>query len=372
MAKGANQKVVILGFGHLMEYLRPCYLGFLGENASDNLVATTVDTVHYEEKKRENGFPILLGDNECALATRPNIILFAPPPAAAKDLAEKTLLPFYKMQRAARSTLPDLYVFPPSPGIDYYKKTLGEDVNAVAILPNMTNRIAGRDVAAEGFTLLTFPTIGSPWPKERLTHLKELFRPLGNTLELTPAQTVPVLASSVACNVFCDVIHMMEDKCRGVGWSMSELCAAMRRDLYALHPPLVAPAISCGEETELRAHRDAVKQILTAWLLALETYLSTCGLEEKKRNAFLAQRLDSFLQIGQAMQWEEIVAMREKRATPGGSLDCGLRQYRDHVKEISVALDQILFGREGGEKALSEIATAISKAVCAHSLEMGR
>ena len=33
-----EQKIVIIGFGHLMEYLKPCYQEFLGQNLVENLL----------------------------------------------------------------------------------------------------------------------------------------------------------------------------------------------------------------------------------------------------------------------------------------------------------------------------------------------
>lgn len=371
----ANKKIVILGFGHLMEYLRPCYLAYLGEHAKTNLVATTVDAEHYQEKVQENEFTILLNDNETALQTEPTVIFFAPPPCVAKELCETTLLPYFQNLRMEGKPLPALYVFPPSPDITYYVKTLGEDVLAVAILPNMTQTIAGRNVAAEGYSLLTFPA-GYPWPADRLEELKQIFQPLGGTLELQSTQTIAVLACSVACNVFCDVIHDLEQVIGQGQRKAQQIAAAMRKHLYSQYPPRVSEVMPYTYEGLRPDQQYAAETVCENWFAGLANFLRDFQMEKTKQEAFLAQRLDSFLQMTQAMPRSDIESMREKRATPGGALDSGLKAYQKRRIALRQVLSDIVTAHRGGEAAqattsLYRMAQEIAAEVYAHSVQMG-
>lgn len=364
-------KIVIVGFGHLMEYIAPCYQQFLGENLKSNLIATTADTAAFAQKQQENCFTVILNDNETALHTlQPDIILFAPPPKIAPILTKDTLVPYFKYVRENGLTVPDLYVFPPSPAGAYYLEQLGKDVNVVNILPNMTNKIANRDVAKEGYTILTFPDGKEEWPEENKKRLKAFWKPLGNTLEVSAAHTIPVLASSVTCNVFTNVIFMAEQVLRQKYSSVtySKIASAMRSYLYPQFGLQIPDCLEYNAKAVSEECYTFLCDLLNGWMQGLLQFLKTKGLPQSVVQTFLAQRMDSFLQICQLMKKVDIDAMREKRATKGGSLAKGLDTF---AEQYQIEMDRLLQQSPIDTKRLQEISYQIASVVCEHSLAMG-
>lgn len=380
-----EQKIVIIGFGHLMEYLKPCYQEFLGQNLVENLVATTADVKNYEKKKAEQEFPILLNDNLTALETKPDIILFAPPPQAVPQLMEDTLKPYFAKCREEGDILPDLYVFPPAPAGKFYLDNLGYDVRVVSILPNMTREIAGRNVAKEGYTILTFPE-ESKWEEEKKQKLARMFSPLGQTLEIGPEHNIPVLASSVACNVFIDVVLSLEGIFERFEWiRYSEIAEAMRAVLYEAYDLRMPGVLPCGYGDISQDFLQVIRITEQSWYRGLLEFLEKYGMSGKETERFLAQRLDSFLQMCQLMTKAQIREMREKRATPGGSLDRGLKAFEEHRNVLKEKLESIvreICRKERGGRPfkasaevrsdLAEIAGTIAEAVCSHSMHMDK
>ena len=59
---------------------------------------------------------------------KPEIILFAPPPAVAPGLMEQVLAPYYRKVRERGGKLPVLYAFPPKPEGRDYLEMLGNDI----------------------------------------------------------------------------------------------------------------------------------------------------------------------------------------------------------------------------------------------------
>lgn len=366
-----DEKIVVIGFGHLMEYLFPCYQEYLGKELSTHLVATTVDAENIDAKRQKYPFQIIFSNNSQALATHPDIIFFAPPPQAAADLVEGTLVGYYEECRRNGTNLPDLYVFPPSPKGEYYLEQLGSDVSIVQILPNMTREIAGRNVAKEGYTLLTFPhgTTWEEWKKERLMRM---FRPIGKTFELAPEHTLPVLASSVTCNVFIDLILELDLILCGQGKKVGyfRIAEGMRFRLNKKHATVVGTVLPCTDKGIEDGILKTAEIICRSWYEGLMKFLLEFGMEEEKTKEFLGQRLDSFLQMCQLMSVEQICEMREGRATRGGALYMGLQCYKEKKSGITEIMRKLIAGRKC-EEDLRLIAEEIAQTVYRYSVKMG-
>ena len=130
-------KIVILGFGSLMESLLPCCGSLLGTNEpavwKTQIHAVKGSVQGLAEKQAQFPFPVSAGDSaEVLHRILPDVILFSPPPTLAKELTETVLLPYYTMLREKSLSLPLLITFPPTPLPRYYCDTLGDDIAQTA------------------------------------------------------------------------------------------------------------------------------------------------------------------------------------------------------------------------------------------------
>ena len=94
-------KIVILGFGSLMESLLPCCGTLLGTTDpavwKEHIYAVKGSVSGLEEKQAQYPFPVSAGDSAQVLQNvQPDVILFSPPPTLAKTLTETVLLPYYQ------------------------------------------------------------------------------------------------------------------------------------------------------------------------------------------------------------------------------------------------------------------------------------
>ena len=212
MKADKDLKIVIIGLGYLMEYIAPCYQKLLGENLATNVVGVTADAADVERKEKAIGIRVILNDNLKALREmEPDFIFFAPPPSVAPGLTESVLVPYFREIRQAGKPIPTLYVFPPNPVGKFYMDKLGEDLKIVNILPNMINEIAGENVTAAGFTMITFPDDQDNWKQEDLDFLRRFWAPLGNTVFLNPAQVKAALSVSCVNQMLSEIFYDVAD-----------------------------------------------------------------------------------------------------------------------------------------------------------------
>ncbi|MBN1623180.1 MAG: L-2-amino-thiazoline-4-carboxylic acid hydrolase [Clostridia bacterium] len=200
MKKYSETKMVIIGFGFLMGYLFDCMKEFVSEEyISTNIIAITADRETINEKRRKYPFKILLDDNISALRElKPDIILFAPPPNVAKGIIETELLIYFN----ECSIKPDIYAFPPSPGGEYYRDILGDDVFVCNILPNMVNEIGGMPLKGkEGYSTITYPD-RTQFDKMKKRRLRDFLKPLGGTIEVKTDEIMDVLAAYVMIDLW--------------------------------------------------------------------------------------------------------------------------------------------------------------------------
>jgi hypothetical protein len=313
-----NTKIVIIGMGYLMEYLAPCYSRLLGTNLKTGLAATTVDEKDLERKRKKFSFKISLGENLRVLKEmEPDIILFAPQPAFAPQIAQTELKPYFDALRQAGKPLPDLYAFPPNPKGVFYLDTLG-DINVVNILPNMFTSIGGRDFPLEGYTIFTFPD-EHPWPEENAARLDRFFEPLGTRIKVGPREVYPALASAVASRLIYDIVFIISD---AVKTGIQEIASALRFYLEEKNgyvPPAGSPL--CSKDGVSPELYEALKKVAYHWNLGILRSLE--GLEF---NADLARQIqninmDLHLHVVQGDPRPLIETNTRHHATKGGVLE---------------------------------------------------
>jgi hypothetical protein len=315
-----DTKIVIIGMGYLMEYLAPCYSRLLGANLKANLAATTVDEKDLERKREKFGFPISLGENLKVLEeASPDIILFAPQPVFAPEIARTELKPYFDTLREAGKPLPDLYAFPPNPKGKFYLDTLG-DINVVNILPNMFTSIGGRDFPLEGYTIFTFPD-EHPWPEENAARLDRFFVPLGTRIRVGPQAVYSALASAVTSRLIYEIVFAVSD---AVKTGVQEIASALRFYLEEKNgyvPP--AGSTSCSKEGVSPGLYEALKKIAYHWNLGILHSLEESGFDAALAKKIQNINMDLHLHVVQGDPRRLIETNTRHHATRGGVLEKG-------------------------------------------------
>jgi len=161
-----NEKILVIGQGFLTTYLMPCYERLLGENISRNMIGIKGSPRDLEKRRAECKYPVIVGNAaETLREMRPDIIILGVKPNQIAGMTENTLKPYYDLLRENGEPMSDLYSFAPDPTVDYFTDTLGMDVRAANMIPNMVSRIQDLFVAPVGVSFVSFdPRIA--WPEE--------------------------------------------------------------------------------------------------------------------------------------------------------------------------------------------------------------
>ena len=284
-------KFTIIGFGFLMGYIAPCYTQFFSPEAlKEHVVAVTADETSLERKRAQYPFEILLNDNEKALNTmQPDIILFAPPPSVAPELAESVLKPYFERCRKEERQMPDLYVFPPSPQGDFYLDLLGEDIHVCNILPNMMSEINGVSLnGAEGNTHVTIPA-RAPWPEENKARLEQIFAPFGGVVYVAAEHVLDMLAALCVIEI---VPLMLFDLSDATGLDSSVLASAMRAAHQVRFEYLPIGSTPCSMADAPQESAQLLAQIDVRWMDAMVGFLTGLGMEQETAEKILIANLD--------------------------------------------------------------------------------
>ena len=310
-------KFTIIGFGFLMGYIAPCYTQFFSPEAlKEHVVAVTADETSLERKRAQYPFEILLNDNEKALNTmQPDIILFAPPPSVAPELAESVLKPYFERCRQEERQMPDLYVFPPSPQGDFYLDLLGEDIHVCNILPNMMSEINGVSLnGAEGNTHVTIPA-RAPWPEENKARLEQIFAPFGGVVYVAAEHVLDMLAALCVIEI---VPLMLFDLSDATGLDSSVLASAMRAAHQVRFEYLPIGSTPCSMADAPQESAQLLAQIDVRWMDAMVGFLTGLGMEQETAEKILIANLDLKLHCCQLQPRAKSEDDLRNHATKGG------------------------------------------------------
>ncbi len=323
-----EHKIVCIGFGFLMEEISDNYYSLLGKTIADNMIATTRSEKTAEAKRLLFPFRIISGDNAGALRTlQPDIILFAPPPAFAKDITIADLVPYYEECRREGRPLPMLFAFPPAPQGKYYLETLGEDILVLNALPNPVIRIAGEKLKNEGVNFLTLPD-GSAWDKEHIALASEFFAPTGRAVFFKPEETMNALGAGAVVNPLSMFIYTITDALRenGVEVDNNRIAEALRyvfRKRFSVDGGGDLPRGGLVSE-EIEGFLD---ELAEAFFRGLADFLDEKGLSPDKRDGFLYPFGDLYLHSYMIESRETIEEKRKGQATKGGVIEMAVDRF---------------------------------------------
>ncbi len=371
-----NTQLAILGMGYLMAYLKPCYHHLLGKELSQSVIAMTRTASTIAEKESSMGFPVICGQYLETLTNRhPDIILFSPPPSAAKSMTTQVLVPYYQHLRAMHLPLPDLYVFPPSPIGTYYLEQLGSDAPVVNLLPNMSAMVNGRDIHKESYSILTFAD-KSVWSDASLSRLYDFFSPLGYTLEMPITHTTSGLGCFICSHITQELTMAMAD---GLHQSRKNVASCMRAHLLRISNRHFEQALPCSLNAIPEHLRSLVILCTDAWINGMKYYNREVGMDDSISDAVIHPQVDIFLQCAQELTNEEIEENNAKHATKGGILEKGLKTFfsPDIAPDISKVLQYGLQhgltndARRNIAALIEHSAYQISRAVAEHGAVFG-
>lgn len=371
-----DTKVAIIGMGFLMEYMMPCHRHLLGENISRNILAVTADEHDLDRKRRVLPFPVLLNDNLGALMQmQPDIVLFAPPPRMARSLTFEVLKPYFDSVRQAGGVLPDLLACPPNPPVTFYLETLGHDIHAVNILPNVENEIGGRDVTQEGFTNMTFPD-NAPWPAENRARLYEYFRPLGGIVDVPPAFIIPMLAGKVVCNRTAAAAVAISEGLAdaGVAVDYHQVASAMRAFHQMLHNYHPAGSLPCAADAVPAPVRLVLERFVASWYAGIKCFLLEIGMPEMDVDKLMSYEMDIHLQAEQTMDRAALDARTHGHATKGGVLEMGCitfdRLVHDDLRDAFRRFAEFQFD-DAWFDSMQTMSYRLASIVMAHGYSLG-
>ena len=318
MKKRNETKIVIIGMGSLMEYIRPCYEEFIGtENLKNNIVAVK-GKKNIEQKRNEFTFEIRLFDNLSALRDiNPDIILFAPPPTLVPRLTEEALKVYYNELREKSMPLPDLYAFAPSPAGKYYLNELGEDIHVCNILPNLFYGVGGN-------TFITYPN-EKHWPLNNKKRIEEFFKPLGGVIDVEPEHVLHMLATMVTVEIIKVGIFTMVSALEEYGRRLNykDLAAYLRAYHEQKHYYFPQNKTEITDNALDSKMQKVFAQFYDSWFRGLQDYLIGTGMGKEKVRQVLIETIDLNLYVCQNEDKEMIEQSIEEHATKGGVLERG-------------------------------------------------
>ena len=327
-------KIAIIGMGFLMSYLKPCYHNLYGENLSENITASTATASTVKKKSEAMGFPVQCQDYYNMLVNfEPDMIFFAPPPSAAKEMAKDILAPYYSMLRKKGSALPDLYAYPPSPDGEFYLKTIGNDINVVNILPNMACKLKGKDISKESYTIFNIPD-GHPWPEKNFKRLDAFFSPIGYNV-VVPANNFHTMLGGFVASHLSEELAMAVSKGlseTGINIEFSKLASSMRYSFLKNNNRHFENALPCSLTDDEKLD-SVLENIIMAWMEGMADFSVSQNMDEQLANDIIIPQIDIFLQSAQLLTAEEIEYNNSCHATKGGILEKALFVYNGGIKQ---------------------------------------
>ncbi len=370
MVKQQDRRIVCIGMGFLMEQIADNYIEYLGEGIADQMIATSLDEADIPRKQAKFPFPIQYGDNPGALAAlEPTMILFAPPPKAARQLTEEELLPYFEVCRREGRPLPMLVVFPPQPAGQYYLETLGADVEIVHGLPNPVITICGKRYPGEGVNFLTFPE-GHQWSEEHIEEVKTFFAPTGSPMLFTPAKTGIALGAGAVVNPLSMFIYTIADAWQEDAQRIAE---AMRADLEKqaqITPAEDVPhtGLFAGEKAAL------ISGTVSGFFAGLLRFLTERGFSWEEAKGYLYPFGDLYLHSYMRESRAVIEEKRKGQATKGGVVELAVRLYEEKMQEklsaCALAVQDGAFD-DAWPDAAEQFAYESAVAVAAHAAKLG-
>lgn len=359
-------RIAVIGTGFLMSYLDPCVKLLAGPNFSENIVGISQSLATAQRKSEELGYPVTpQGHLPTLQRFLPDVIMFSPPPSAAKHLTQTVLAPYFEWSRFRNIPLPDLYVFPPNPSAGYYRDALGDGANVVTLLPNMAATVGGYHIAAQSYSVTIFPA-GARWPRANRERLSRFLTPIGSLLEVPEEHSTNMLGGFVASHMVQEFTLSLSAGLAQSGLDLPPAQAAgvMRHHLLERYDRRFPGGVPCGD-CPSPALSVVLGASLEAWQKGMTEFSLSRGMSRELTDAVCVPQLNIFLQSAQCSSPEEIDYNNRCHATQGGLLERGLEVFaqegRPRITSLfSGGLDAIGPGALG---AIAQVSYRLSREI---------
>ena len=367
-----KENIVIIGMGFLATYVMPCYKKLLGDSISTHVVGIKGSERGLKEKQAECPFPIQAGGvRETLEAKRPDLIILAVKPNQIAEMTEGTLKPYYEMLRKQGEELPDLYSFAPNPPVSYYYDTLGEDVNAANLLPNMMSMIEGHDVSQTGVSFAAFDP-RRIWPEDRKKRALEFLTPTGTVLEIAGNKANSFLALQVACHLMFEFNYIAQDVAKKHGMVLTlEQTASAYRALWHkyFHDPCVE-VLPCSENA---VSDETLKEFMElaerSWYQGVLRFARSVEIPEEAAERMVGGSIEVLHMEAQLEPKEVLLQNTKNHATPGGYLEmCMIAFQKEGYAYIETQMDRWMNGDKdpGIREKIEELGFFVAKTISDH------
>jgi len=366
-----NEKILVIGQGFLTTYLMPCYERLLGENISRNMIGIKGSPRDLEKRRAECKYPVIVGNAaETLREMRPDIIILGVKPNQIAGMTENTLKPYYDLLRENGEPMSDLYSFAPDPTVDYFTDTLGMDVRAANMIPNMVSRIQDLFVAPVGVSFVSFdPRIA--WPEENRRRAMEFLIPTGTVVEIPGDKAISFLSSQVSSHLMYEFNYIAVDvlKDRGEIIPMSASASAYRaafRGVFAEPCVDVLPCAPDGVSDTLYAF---MRMAMEAFFRGVVAFEDSEDIPRAASVRLTCGTMETFQMEAQLETRETLIQNVKNHATPGGFLEMCLKTfYARGYQLFENHLRKWLDGNPdpNAAKDIEEIAFEVTKAIAVH------
>lgn len=365
-------RIAVIGMGNLGEYLVPGYRALIPqEELSASILGIKGTARGLEEKRSRVPFPIEVRNTGRHLFRfQPDLLIFAPPPEKARELAEEEIRPYYVCRKEQGNALPVLYSFVPDLPAEWFSECMGMPVPAAKIMPSMAEPIGNVSTAALGATLYS---LAGPWTNEMEGRLKEFLSPFGEAFLLKDSDVLNLLAVKITSHLVCDLAITVSDAAKEQGALVSTeeiggVIRASHRQRQKNPPVEIAPVLSRQMPVSLREFLGLLE---AAWFKGIEDFTASRSLWIPKEQAQRINHL-SFEMNALCVQLEpreKLLRNTRMHATPGGLLELGCRLYHELLeRRLWEAVQKAFHGcLDAGFLDLAEgMSFLITLAVCRH------
>lgn len=342
-----DTKFAVLGLGHMGEYQRVCYEHIVGDKLSSQVIFTKATDRNLDYYKSVLPCEIIVGDNMEALKKmRPDVILVCPPPSQIPPLVTDVLKPYCEEQRAAGGTMPDIISYGPTPSVDFFYDELGDDINAVKLLPNMFYKIGDTYSAYLEVNYLTFSE-DHPWPKYNYDRLYEFLSPLVNTTEVPEWASVLYLGIRNAGHCAREICFGITDTLNELGYNVTtqQVASVARAALRREWSDMPKEFIPCSYDELDPKLADFVGKTAVNWAKGFTDYAVSEGLPEGAGDLVRRTRFEVHLITVQMQSREEVEKLKAQHSTKGGVSEKSMLTFMaDCMQPMQDALRRYLDG----------------------------
>ena len=329
-------RLLLIGLGNIGRYIFPCCTAVLGDRIGKDLLCVKATPSGIGELQARFPFPIRT-DGDCRRACfdlDPDVILVACRPHQVQPLVERDLLPYYDSCRKQGRPLPAIYSYAPAPEVTWFRRTLGDEVLAANIIPNMVDYTAGLSTASITHNMVTLDP-EAVWPAERLELLKRFLAPQGLFLPCRVEESIPLMCAKVTSHRLYDICTALaagfDQAGRSVHHNRVADCgrALLRSSFDSFGPDIW----HCAADSLPADLRQFTADVLGAWYDGIVESTVAAGANRETCELFTRGMFDLHLLTVSLVDQAQLDQNTRDHTTPGGVQEHSCLDFADGPKQ---------------------------------------